>query len=274
MSRPVQDAIQRVIDKFPFAGYMASAKGVKGAYANIAETALRHLRPGARVLDFGCGPCDKAAVLQELGFSCSAYDDLQDHWHNIDGNREKIIAFARECGIDLRLAVAGKLPFEKATFDMVMLNDVLEHLHDSPRDLLNDLLELLVPSGYLLITVPNAVNIRKRIDVFFGRTNLPGFEGYYWSPGAWRGHNREYVKRDLALLSEYLGLEVLELRGCDHMLEKLPRFALPAYRSVTALFPGWKDSWLLVARKSAGWSSRKTPPPDVMDRISAQHLMA
>jgi hypothetical protein len=34
------------------------------------------------------------------------------------------------------------LPFDKCSFDMIMLHDVLEHLHDSPRDLLNDLFEL------------------------------------------------------------------------------------------------------------------------------------
>ena len=31
---------------------------------------------------------------------------------------------------------------------------------------------------------------------------------YYWSPGSWRGHVREYVKNDLYLLSKYLGLNI------------------------------------------------------------------
>jgi hypothetical protein len=41
--------------------------------------------------------------------------------------------------------------------------------------------------------------------------NLPPFDQYYWYPGPWRGHIREYVKSDLAMLSDYLDLEVLEL---------------------------------------------------------------
>jgi hypothetical protein len=27
---------------------------------------------------------------------------------------------------------------------------------------------------------------------------------------------------------------------------------------LTGMFPSWKDSWLLVARKASGWQPRKT----------------
>lgn len=263
----IDEAIQCSIDKFPFKGYMTPQRGVKGAYWNIADTAMRYLQPGSRILDFGCGPCDKTAVLQFLGFHCAAYDDLEDDWHKIPRNREKILSFANNCGIDFKLATGGMLPFQKNSFDMIMLHDVLEHLHDSPRDILNDLLELAKPEGLLFVTVPNAVNIRKRIDVLFGRTNLPRFEGYYWYPGSWRGHIREYVRNDLVKLSEYLNLEVLELKGCDHMLKKLPSISRPAYLLVTRSFEGWKDSWLLVARKRQGWSEKKTLPQDELAKI-------
>jgi 2-polyprenyl-3-methyl-5-hydroxy-6-metoxy-1,4-benzoquinol methylase len=256
----IDEAIRRTIEEFPFEGYMTPEATVKGAYSNIANTALCYLQPGSKILDFGCGPCEKTAILQFLGFHCSAYDDLQDDWHKIPGNREKILSFAIKCGIDFKQATAGKMPFDKNSFDMIMLHDVLEHLHDSPRDLLNDLLELAKPNGLLFVTIPNAVNIRKRIDVIFGKTNLPPFEGYYWYPGSWRGHIREYVRNDLVKLSEYLNLEVLELRGCDHMLQKLHSNIRPAYLLVTSIFRGWKDSWLLVARKRQGWSVKKTLP--------------
>lgn len=263
----VDVAIRRTIEEFPFEGYMLPEPRVKGAYSNIANIALRYLQPGSTILDFGCGPCDKTAVLQFLGFYCSAYDDLQDEWHRLPGSREKILSFANKCGIDFKQANAGTLPFDKNSFDMIMLHDVLEHLHDSPRDLLNDLLELAKPDGLLFVTVPNAVNIRKRIDVLFGKTNLPRFEVYYWYPGPWRGHIREYVRNDLIKLSEYLSLEALELRGCDHMLNKLPSSIRPTYLLVTNVFPGWKDSWLLVAKKKLGWSAKKTLPQNELARV-------
>jgi hypothetical protein len=71
----------------------------------------------------------------------------------------------------------------------------------------------------------------------------------------------------LAKLAEYLGLDALELRGCDHMLEKLPKAVLPAYRVVTRVFPGWKDSWLLVARKPPNWTPKKALPRNEFNEI-------
>jgi SAM-dependent methyltransferase len=262
-----KEAIESVKKRFPFSGYMTYGSEDKGAYATVARTVTQYLSPGSKVLDFGCGPCDKTAIVQALGFQCAAYDDLQDDWHRLPGNLEKIRTFAAESGIDFRLADGGALPFAAHEFDMVMMHDVLEHLHDSPRDLLNDLLGLVKPGGLLFVTVPNAVNIRKRISVLFGQTNLPRFDSFYWYPGAWRGHVREYVRHDLVKLAEYLSLEVLELRGCDHMLEKLPRPLVPAYALVTRVFPGWKDSWLLVARKPANWTPKKALPREEFNQI-------
>ena len=255
-----EQALTKVVEQFPFDGYMLSNRERKRMYLDIAGTVLSYLKPGDTILDFGCGPCDKTAVLQFLGFRCSGYDDLQDNWHKLPENREKILGFARECGVDFALGGDDGLPFEKESFDMVMLHHVLEHLHHSPRDLMNDLLELCKPEGLLFVTVPNAVNIRKRIHVLFGRTNLPRFEIYYWYPGAWRGHIREYTRDDLAELTEYLDLEVLELRGCDHLLQALPKGVEPLYLLITGILDGLKDSWLLVARKRPGWHPRKTPP--------------
>jgi len=269
----IDEAIQRTINEFPFKGYMTyEEKGINGAYWNIANTVQHHLRLGSTILDVGCGPCDKTAILQFLGYHCSAYDDLQDDWHKIPVNREKILSFAKKCGIDFKQATGGLLPFDKSSFDMIMLHDVMEHLHDSPRDTLNDLLELATPEGLLFVTVPNAVNIRKRMDVVLGKTNLPPFEEYYWYPGSWRGHVREYVRRDLVKLSEYLNLEVLELRSCDHMLQKLPSISRPVYLLLTSIFQGWKDSWMLVARKRQGWTAKKSLPQKDLDKIFGNRI--
>ena len=52
---------------------------------------------------------------------------------------------------------------QKKEFDMIMLNDIIEHLHESPKELLLSLLALLKDDGILFITVPNAGNIKKRL---------------------------------------------------------------------------------------------------------------
>ncbi len=131
-------------------------------------------------------------------------------------------------------------------------------------------MSLLKPGGYLFITVPNAVNVRKRLYVLAGKSNMMDFDIYYWYPGAWRGHVREYTKGDLCKLAGHLGLDILELSGVDHFLSRLPRLLRPPYVAVTSLFDGFKDSLCLVARKPAAWVPRREVP----DHQRTQHYGA
>ena len=83
VSKPVPSWLRNTGGVGPFLG---------GGWVHLTPVVaiLRYLQPGSTILDFGCGPCDKTAVLQFLDFHCSACDDLQDDWHKIPGNREKI----------------------------------------------------------------------------------------------------------------------------------------------------------------------------------------
>jgi hypothetical protein len=58
---------------------------------------------------------------------------------------------------------------------------------------------------------------------------------------------------------------VLELTGVHHMLHKVPRKLLPPYKAATAVFNGWRDSWLMLARKRPNWNPKTTPPPGETD---------
>lgn len=249
----VDAAIERLREVFPFRGYVGEDPAA--SIRNIASVLTPHLPKGARILDFGSGPMDKTGALQFLGYRCSAVDDLSDFWHLQGRNRERIIEFAARTGIDFHFDVSELDP-EPETFDAVTLCDVLEHIHDSPRPLLENLLLRLKPNGYVFILVPHAANIRKRIALLQGKTNLSDYRVYYWSD-VFRGHVREYVKDDLRQLADFLALDIIELKTCHNMLTKVPGLLRPLYKAITALFPGWRDTLILLARKPADW---RLPP--------------
>lgn len=260
-SREAEAAVKRVDSRFPFPGYIAASPR---SHADIADVVLQSVPRGGAILDFAAGPLDKTAVLAELGFRCAAVDDLSDPWHLLDGNRERILSFAAEEGIDFRLADD---PLPAGPFDMVMAHDVLEHLHDSPRGVLEPLLKRLRAGGLLFVTVPNAANLRKRISLVRGRTNLPLYGHYFWET-PWRGHVREYVADDLRQLAAYLGLDVERLCGVHHLAHKLP----PTMRGVYLLAThrsGLRDTLMLLARKPDEWVAPESPPISVADAIRA-----
>jgi len=245
------EIIAELEDDFPFENYLQTGLA---SYRTVFDIVSRYLNPGQSLFDFGAGPCDKTAVAQRLGVQCSVWDDYSDAWYLREDNRAKIEAFAKSRDIELLAEFPTSL--ESDSFDMIMLNDVLEHIHDSPRDILNGLLSGLKEGGYLFVTVPNLANIRKRLSVLRGRTNLPAFDLYYWYQGPWRGPVREYVRGDMVSLCANLGLEQTQLGTVHHMLGNLPPIAQPLYKAATRVFPDWKDRWVLVARKPQGWQAR------------------
>lgn len=238
--------------QFPFANFMINDE----RFHNVVDQVRKTVDPGGAVLDFGGGTCQLSAILAQLGYSCTTYDDLNDVWHLEGDNRQKILDFADRMGINFCMAGEGPLPFADETFDLFMINDVIEHLHDSPRTLFNDVLKSVKPGGHLLVTVPNAVNIKKRVKVLTGRTNMAPYDQYYWYPDPWRGHTREYTKHDLQSLCNNLGLELIELRSCHNMIDRIPGSLQSSYRLATRLFPGWRDTWLLLAKKPSAWQPK------------------
>lgn len=193
-------------------------------------------------------------MLAALGYRAWACDDFGNRWYHVDGNLRKIEEYAARHSIALGTTKEAEIPFS-TQFDAVLLQDVIEHLHHSPRPILERLVASLVPGGYLVITVPNAVNARKRLDVVRGRTNLPPYAHWYWAPGPWRGHVREFTHRDLELTTEYLRLEIVELFSAHHMLHRVRPSIRAIHRVASALVPSLRDTWVLVARKPADWKA-------------------
>jgi SAM-dependent methyltransferase len=248
----LQRALDEVEARFPFPGYLGP---LRPGTEDIARTVFRYLPPGSRVLDFAAGPADKTAVLATLGYKCTAMDDLNDEWHRRGQARQMILDFATNAGIEYIVLDGQGMP-PTAEFDMVMLHSVVQCLHESPRHLLVDLVQRIRTGGYLFITVPNHVNLRKRLAVLRGKTSHAPYALYYWYPGQWRGYFREYTRGDCIELAKALALELLELRGVHHMLHRLPARLRPVYVAVSRLMPSTRDTWLMVARKPAGWTPK------------------
>jgi 2-polyprenyl-3-methyl-5-hydroxy-6-metoxy-1,4-benzoquinol methylase len=110
----------------------------------------RHLRPGERILEVGCGTGYMITMpLLAAGHDVRATD--------LD---PRGIAYGREvaeaAGLDAERLAAVDLREMEERFDVVILSEVLEHQSDEGvAELLGLIHERLVPGGRLLVTVPN-----------------------------------------------------------------------------------------------------------------------
>jgi predicted SAM-dependent methyltransferase len=101
-------------------------------------------------------------------------------------NRQIVMDFAKRAKTDFFLtSPGGECSYRREHFDLILLSHVLEHLHDSPYELLCRLMDWLNPDGLLLVVVPNAANVRKRLELLCGVSNYPSYEEDFCYAAPW-----------------------------------------------------------------------------------------
>lgn len=213
-----------------------------------------------RLLDIGSGPMDKTGVFQLSGFQCHACDDLNDPWHRRDNNIELIKNYAKKLGISFFHQDEGnyQLPFEDGSFDVVCSFSVIEHLHDSPRSLLNTMGTFAKDDGLLVLAMPNSASLRKRLSLLAGKTNYVPVDQFFYSIGTWRGHVREYTLPETVYICKEIGFEVLSSTTFEHLAQKKLNFPLrQLYIFLGNIFPTLRSGVLVVCRKPKSWMPLK-----------------
>ncbi len=123
-------------------------------------TPLRdRLRPGSRVLDFGCGTGQITLALHQAGFDVCGFDTSLG-----------MVGVARKlCGESKIQIVTGEakavsaIPFPDGSFGGIVASSVLEYARD-PLAQLAELARVLELDGVLVMTVPNPLNGRRKLE--------------------------------------------------------------------------------------------------------------
>jgi SAM-dependent methyltransferase len=112
------------------------------------------LAPGARILDAGCGSGRNMVELAAFG----AVTGIELAPASLE--------IARRRGVgEVVAGSASSLPFDDASFDLVVSLDVIEHLDDD-REALREFRRVTAPGGRLLVTVPAYQWLWSSHDVF------------------------------------------------------------------------------------------------------------
>src|SRR4051812_47206438 len=157
-----------------------------------------------------------------------------------------------------------ELPFEPASFDVILCGDVIEHLRD-PRAALARLRPFLRPGGRLVASTPNVANWAMRVSLLAGRWR-------YTDRGLLdRTHTHLFTKRTLVETVEAAGYRVervdftVPVPGDSDALDLVGRVVGSARPPLSAY------QWLVVAAKPPSkqplFTTPAMPAPADVDRV-------
>jgi SAM-dependent methyltransferase len=145
----------------------------------------RFLTPRTVMVEIGPGRCHLAFalapfVLKIYGVDVSALDTG---------------AAAAPPNFELRLTDGVHLPFEDESVDLVISNQLMEHLHpDDANEQLREVYRVLRSGGSYICVTPNRVNGPHDCSAYFDDLPCPIQEGTYSATGL---HLKEYTTREL-----------------------------------------------------------------------------
>lgn len=218
--------------------------GFSGFHHSTTEPLICEIPDGASVLDVGCNSGELMVLLKKKGCRVTGVD-LSDI----------AILAAKKKGLRVIKASAEELPFKDKRFDVVVLREVLIHVHE-PLKALKEIRRVLKPNGFMVGTVPHA--------------NL---ERIVWDDK--RLHHRYYdeerLKDDLRQYFDAIHLRVLNgaqfsISFCESSIADKPAEML--FKCGSKNTPDWEDALLKDTETLRVWMGPTQPPGDVYYRMT------
>ncbi len=156
---------------------------------------------GARILDIGCG----------LGVYVRKFREFSDDVCGIDIDPKRLREGAKTTP-GLMLAVGEHLPYPDATFDAIVLNEVIEHVTDDEATMA-EAFRVLRPGGHIVIYAPNRMYPFETHGIYVGSRFIFGNIPFVnWLPDPLRNrlvpHARAYTKGGIRKLWRNLPVRV------------------------------------------------------------------
>lgn len=156
-----------------------------------------NLPAGARVIDIGGGIT--GVLMHELfGFDVTIADV-----------NERARGDVEAMGLNFTLIdISRDNPPVATDLDLVVLQEVIEHIPQPPYVVLRRLAAMLAPGGYLFLTTPNGHRFRNLVYMAFGREILDIYR--YPGEGEGLGHQHEYTLKQMLWQAREAGFEITE----------------------------------------------------------------
>jgi ubiquinone/menaquinone biosynthesis C-methylase UbiE len=113
------------------------------------------------ILDVGCGNGDRTIKVANY------FNVHMSNVYGLDYNDNFVMSCKKTFNASKIDLETDDIPHEKKSFDLVICNQVLEHLKNY-RKVINDLIRVTRKRGYIVIGIPNLAHLINRIYLMFG----------------------------------------------------------------------------------------------------------
>lgn len=162
--------------------------------ATILELLSTENPKGKRLLNLGGGFGQVSAIFEYLGFEVYNIDlEVQD-----DQITAKNIRF--------NLNSPDPLPVPNRTFDVVICQEIIEHL-ENPWQLFRRAKAALKPDGILVLSTPNIESLSSRLRFW-----LTGYHKWF-TPDSFTYHVNPVADWEIKLIAQKTGFNLLKLKG-------------------------------------------------------------
>ncbi len=174
-------------------------------------------RASGRVMEAGCGVGQYMKHLEAYGGKVTGLD--------FDYERVKDTL---ALGLSAINAAGENLPYPSDSFDLVISNEVIEHVMDD-RKTVADMIRVLKPGGRLVLFCPNRGYPFETHGIFWkGQYHFGNKPFVNWLPLSWRNklapHVRVYSSRDLSFLFDSQPVKIIEktyiFGGYDNLIAR------------------------------------------------------
>jgi SAM-dependent methyltransferase len=173
------------------------------------------------ILDVGCG----------IGTYVRKFQAYSPHSFGIDVDEERVSRGAVDVP-NLEVSTSEDLPFTDRSFDVVVLNEVIEHVTDDARTVA-ECVRVLRPGGRLVIYAPNRLYPFETHGIYLGRRYVFRLIPFVnWLPNILRErfcpHVRAYTSPDIRRLFDGTPTRIIHhgyvFPGFDNIVANHPRF--------------------------------------------------
>lgn len=220
------------------------------------RTVARRFHSSAAILEVGGAPFVLTGALAKIGYRIRC----------VDVDPERFAKFIECEGLDIQKIDIERqsLPYSDRGFDLVLFNEVFEHLRVDPIFTLSEVHRVMKPGGTLLLSTPNMRSMRGLWMLLVKHTSSHAGRDLFTEYGYLRqlghmGHVREYTAREVEGFLERIGFAI----HATHFRHSHPpatmswgtRLKQLAELVACAILPSWKGMMTVVARRPDAPSS-------------------